>query len=59
MAYNTCGGGHARCIRSSYYKVSLANFIHTDGRAATCVMEFYDDKPTGTENTTSHEEGLR
>lgn len=30
--------GMSRTIRSSYYKTSLANYIHNDGRAANAVL---------------------
>lgn len=31
-------GGHSRCILSSYYKVSLANFIRKQGAAASAFL---------------------
>ena len=30
----------ASAIKASYYKVSIANFAHTDGRRATGVIEY-------------------
>lgn len=33
----------ASTIKTSYYKVSIANFVHTDGRRATGVIEYDTD----------------
>ena len=42
----------ASTIKTSYYKVSIANFAHTDGRRATGVIEYdnngeYSEDDTG------------
>ena len=39
---NTCGGGRetAATIKANYWKVSLQNFVHKDGRRATGVIEY-------------------
>lgn len=36
---NPSGGGTSRCLRTTYYKVSLANFLHDDGRAVSGIIE--------------------
>lgn len=41
---NTDLNGNSRCIRANYYKMSMANLIHKDGRAATFVMEIWKEK---------------
>ena len=33
----------ASAIKSSYWKASIANFVHTDGRRATGVIEYDTD----------------
>lgn len=33
------GGGVSRCLRTTYFKVSLANYLHDDGRAASALIE--------------------
>ena len=35
---NTVGGGTT--IKANYWKVSIANFVHKDGRRATGVIEY-------------------
>lgn len=32
-------GGVSRCLRTTYFKVSLANYLHDDGRAASGIIE--------------------
>lgn len=39
---NTTSEGICACLRTSYFKVSVANFVHQDGRAATGVMVAYE-----------------
>lgn len=39
---NTESDGNCRAIRAVYYKVSSANFWHTDGRGATGAIEIYE-----------------
>lgn len=39
---NTASQGVSRCIKANYYKMSLANFLHDDGRAATGVIEIIE-----------------
>ena len=34
----------ASTIKSSYWEVSIANFVHTDGRRATGVIEYDTDR---------------
>lgn len=36
---NKTGGAVSHCIRATYYKVSIANFLHKEGNAASGVME--------------------
>ena len=46
---NTCrgeGGETAATIKANYWKVSLQNFVHKDGRRATGVIEYESDKST-------------
>lgn len=40
---NTCRGGEeetAATIKANYWRVSLQNFVHNDGRRATGVIEY-------------------
>ena len=39
---NVTSEGHCMCLRTTYYKVSGANFLHYDGRGATGVMVVYE-----------------
>lgn len=38
VVINKCIGGVSATIRTTYYKVSLANFLHQDGRQANAVL---------------------
>lgn len=42
IGINTTADGCAMCLRTTYFKVSVANFLHTDGRAVTGVMNVYE-----------------
>ena len=51
---NTCrgeGGETAATIKANYWKVSLQNFVHKDGRRATGVIE-YDNNGRHSEDDT-------
>lgn len=39
---NTTSEGVCSCLRTTYWKVSLANFLHSDGRAVTGVEVVYE-----------------
>lgn len=39
---NTTADGCSMCLKTTYYKVSLANFLHNDGRAVTGVIKVYE-----------------
>ena len=41
---NPSRGGTARYLKTTYYKVSLANLIHKDGQGVTGVMIGYEKK---------------
>ena len=41
----------ASTIKTSYYKVSIAKFVHTDGRRATGVIEYDTDGGHSEDNT--------
>ena len=41
----------ASAIKSSYWKVSIANFVHTDGRRATGVIEYDNNGGYSEDNT--------
>lgn len=41
----------ASTIKTSYYKVSIANFVHTDGRRATGVIEYDTDRGHSKDDT--------
>jgi hypothetical protein len=39
IPWNECSGGVSKTIKAQYTNLSLANLIHTDGFAATAVIE--------------------
>lgn len=44
IGFNTTADGLCVCLRTTYYKVSVANFIHDDGRAVTGVAEICETR---------------
>lgn len=48
IVFNT-RGGVSQCIKATYHKTSLANFLHTDGRRTCGVMEINQADDEGTD----------
>lgn len=44
MGVNTTAEGCCMCLKTTYHKVSVANFIHNDGRSVTGVMVIYETR---------------